>query len=146
MAALPTSGPLCGRHRCCPCVGSGCPCSSAVALPRGDHSYDRHPCWRQGWPRGAVPYGHPTAGPLAGAALPAAAAPVGWPQPVVPTGMAPGDYNPCGRSPPCWGPWPRPGRGWPALHGGWPWVAGPAWGLAVAGRPFSSLQKRSKNA
>ncbi|RWV82343.1 hypothetical protein GW17_00056163, partial [Ensete ventricosum] len=35
------------------------------------------------------------------------------------------------------------GRGWPALHGGWPWVASPAWGLAVASYPslLPSLRK-----
>ncbi|RWW02441.1 hypothetical protein GW17_00034468 [Ensete ventricosum] len=36
-----------------------------------------------------------------------------------------------------------------ALAAAWPWVAGPTWGLAVAGRPSSllpSLRKRSKNA
>ncbi|RWW15637.1 hypothetical protein GW17_00020500, partial [Ensete ventricosum] len=22
-------------------------------------------------------------------------------------------------------PWPRPGHGWPALHGGWPWLVAP---------------------
>ncbi|RWV87922.1 hypothetical protein GW17_00050041, partial [Ensete ventricosum] len=35
-----------------------------------------------------------------------------------------------------------------ALAAAWPWVAGPVWGLVVAGRPSSSLpslQKCSKN-
>ncbi|RRT53562.1 hypothetical protein B296_00034388 [Ensete ventricosum] len=44
---------------------------------------------------------------------------------------------------------PRHDRGWPALHGGWPWLATPTWGLAVAGHPCSSLpspRKHSKNA
>ncbi|RRT35924.1 hypothetical protein B296_00014382 [Ensete ventricosum] len=27
--------------------------------------------------------------------------------------------------PPYRGPWPRPSRGWPALHGSWPWLATP---------------------
>ncbi|RZS01292.1 hypothetical protein BHM03_00031133 [Ensete ventricosum] len=26
---------------------------------------------------------------------------------------------------PLTGPWPRPGRGWPALHGSWPWLVAP---------------------
>ncbi|RRT40416.1 hypothetical protein B296_00014816 [Ensete ventricosum] len=29
------------------------------------------------------------------------------------------------QSPPCRAPWLRPGRGWLALHGGWPWLAAP---------------------
>ncbi|RZS23644.1 hypothetical protein BHM03_00056608, partial [Ensete ventricosum] len=36
----------------------------------------------------------------------------------------------------------------PRCRGPWPWVAGPTWGLAVVGRPSSSLpslRKRSKN-
>ncbi|RZS19248.1 hypothetical protein BHM03_00051621 [Ensete ventricosum] len=39
-------------------------------------------------------------------------------------------------------------HGRPPLSGAWPWVAVPAWGLVVAGRPSSlpSLRKRNKNA
>ncbi|RRT31624.1 hypothetical protein B296_00045169, partial [Ensete ventricosum] len=70
----------------------------------------------------------------------AAAAPESWPQSAIPQatllplGTAPaGSYRPL-RAP---------------LATAWPWVAGPAWGLAVAGCPSSSLpslRKCSKNA
>ncbi|RZR94537.1 hypothetical protein BHM03_00023236 [Ensete ventricosum] len=48
------------------------------------------------------------------ALLPVGAAPYGrrWP----PFRVGPGRSQP----PPCKGPWPWPGLGWSALHGGWP--------------------------
>ncbi|RRT63612.1 hypothetical protein B296_00028290, partial [Ensete ventricosum] len=50
----------------------------------------------------------------------AATAPSSLPQLTVPAGTAPEGCCPCERrqSPPCRGPWARPGRGWPAQHGG----------------------------
>ncbi|RWV88713.1 hypothetical protein GW17_00049177 [Ensete ventricosum] len=40
-------------------------CPLAAALSRGGHPYSRrrHPYWRQGWPRAAVPCGHTVDGP-----------------------------------------------------------------------------------
>ncbi|RWW39889.1 hypothetical protein BHE74_00054739 [Ensete ventricosum] len=113
-------------------------------MPRGGHpcGWHRLPYWWQGWLRATAPFGCPTIDPLCGhravsgcarrRLLPLAGA-AG-----LPFGLAPVATN-------------RPlagglGRG---LAAAWPWVVGLAWGLAVPGRPSSSLpslRKHSKNA
>ncbi|RWW45696.1 hypothetical protein BHE74_00048439, partial [Ensete ventricosum] len=137
--------------RCCPCVGGDCPCPSVATYqgaatlaigttgPVGGRAsrggsplrvpYNRPPLWARGWLQ-----------PLpAGYSRPCLQAP-----PLRAVGPASDIDLPCGLA---LAAVARPLVG--ALATAWPRVAGPAWGLAVAGRPSSSLpslRKCSKNA
>ncbi|RRT42371.1 hypothetical protein B296_00038699 [Ensete ventricosum] len=87
-----------------------------------------------GWPwAGAAPPASPRAGRWQWAVL--------LPTGSLPTGVAPvADRLLAGC---CSYEWPPPYRG-ALVATGWPWLTGLAWGLAVAGRPSSSLPSLRK--
>ncbi|RZS00198.1 hypothetical protein BHM03_00029860 [Ensete ventricosum] len=129
------AAPTCTSHaREQLCMLAKTPCTERAAGNRPlQPGHGRHPL--VGWPLAvavgcfhlrAPPCSLPPCGrrpascPLMGVALRSTAALVGWPQPAVPAGAAPVGCCPCERPPLTGWPWPRPGHGWPTLHGAWP--------------------------
>ncbi|RWW36068.1 hypothetical protein BHE74_00058938 [Ensete ventricosum] len=115
----------CGKH-CCP-----------RAAPRGrSPCRSDRPCRRQPWP-----WGSPLR-PCSGQPPP-----VPWPRALpMPASAAPTGANHARGRPRMLAATPvrglgrnRSSRGWSALHGGWPWLATLAKGLAMADHPLSLL-------